>query len=75
MTCIIVMSGGVGNRFGSDLPKQDNLLLGKPIIDYVLEACLKSKKTDRIVVVMDDSYKSYSKILNDSDFDFGLSDD
>ncbi len=70
MNCIIVMSGGVGNRFGSDLPKQYNLLLGKPIIDYVLEACLKSKKADKIVVVMDESYKSYSKILNDGDFDF-----
>ena len=63
MNIALILSGGVGKRFVSDLPKQYNLINGKPVIDYVIEACLDSKKTDKVIVVCDPAYKQFSKYL------------
>ncbi len=63
MNVILLMSGGVGSRFGANIPKQYVNLNGKPVIDYVLEASLRSKLADKIVVVMDEKYKNISKLL------------
>lgn len=63
MNVILLMSGGVGSRFGANIPKQYVLLNGRPIIEYVLEASLLSKKADKIVVVMDKKYVNVSNLL------------
>lgn len=63
MNISLILSGGVGKRFGADIPKQYCKINGKPVIDYVIEACLNSKKTDKTVVVCDPSYIEYSDIL------------
>lgn len=65
MNIVIVMSGGIGARFGAVIPKQYNLIAGRPVIDYVLDAVEASQKTDRIVIVMDKQWVNYSgKICN-----------
>ncbi len=69
MNIVIVMSGGVGNRFGAVIPKQYNLIAGKPVIDYVLEAVEASRLTDKIVVVMDPQWVPYSEKLKNSGYD------
>ena len=33
---ILVMSGGVGARFGTDCPKQYNIMDNRMVIDYVI---------------------------------------
>lgn len=53
---ILVMSGGVGARFGADKPKQYCEMKGRPVIEYVLDACKLSKKTDQVVIVTADDY-------------------
>ena len=53
MNVVMIMAGGVGNRFGSNIPKQYIRLNGKPIIDYVIENVKKSKSTDKILIVID----------------------
>lgn len=63
MNIILLMSGGVGSRFGANIPKQYVNLNGRPVIEYVLEASLLSKKADKIVVVMDKQYKNVSSLL------------
>lgn len=63
MNISLILSGGVGRRFGASIPKQYCLINNKPVIDYVLESCLESKRTDKIVVVCDPSYVEYSNIL------------
>lgn len=63
MNISLILSGGVGKRFGSVIPKQYCLINNKPVIDYVLEACIESKNTDKIVVVCDPDYVEYSNIL------------
>ena len=63
MNVFLLMSGGVGNRFGANMPKQYVNLDNRPVIEYVLEAAIASKKADRIVVVMDKQYANISKLL------------
>lgn len=72
MNIVIIMSGGVGQRFGAVIPKQYNLIAGRPVIDYVVDAVKESKLTDKVVVVMDPQWKGYSETLKNSDFDFAV---
>lgn len=65
MNISLILSGGVGKRFESDLPKQYNMINGRPVIDYVIDACLKSELTDAIVVVCDFNCVCYSSYLQD----------
>ena len=67
MNIALILSGGVGKRFASDLPKQYNLINGKPVIDYVIEACQNSKLTDKVIVVCDPSCKQFSKYLENDE--------
>ena len=53
---ILVMSGGSGTRFGADKPKQYCDMKGRPVIEYVLEACKLSMKTDQVVIVTAQDY-------------------
>lgn len=53
---IMITAGGVGHRFGMDIPKQYMPLNGKPVISYVIDACQKSKIAEAILVVADPSY-------------------
>ena len=48
---VLVMSGGSGTRFGADKPKQYCDMKGRPVIEYVLEACKLSMRTDQVVIV------------------------
>ena len=61
MNVAILLSGGVGKRTGFKIPKQYLDLCGKPVIEYVIEALLKAKTIDEIVVVMDSDYLDYIK--------------
>lgn len=53
---ILVMSGGVGERFGGNCPKQYNIINGRMVIDYVIDACRNSLYSDQIVIVARDEY-------------------
>lgn len=56
---ILVMSGGVGSRFGADCPKQYCLMDGRMVIDYVMDACRKTKEVDEIVIVASEQYVDF----------------
>lgn len=56
MNVAIILSGGVGSRFGSKIPKQYLDLCGKPVINYVMEAAFSSETIDEIVLVIDKEY-------------------
>lgn len=58
---IMVMSGGIGARFGTDCPKQYNNMNGCPVIDYVVDACRRSAHVDEIVIVASEMYVDYVK--------------
>ena len=52
----IILAGGVGSRFGSDIPKQYQLINGKEVISYVIDAFRKSSLTDKIIIVAGEKY-------------------
>lgn len=56
---ILVMSGGVGSRFGADCPKQYCMMGNRMCIDYVMDACRKTKGIDAIVVVAAGEYVDF----------------
>ncbi len=72
MNIIIIMSGGVGNRFGANIPKQYCLLRGRPVIDYVIDAAKGSRTADKVVVVADPSCMDLSEEMKNSGFDFAV---
>lgn len=50
-TWIIVPAAGVGRRFGGDVPKQYQQLLGKPVIEHTLERLLQLEGVQLVVAV------------------------
>ena len=42
---ILIMSGGVGSRFGANCPKQYCMMGGKKIIEYAIDAARFCKST------------------------------
>lgn len=69
MNIVIVMSGGIGARFGAAIPKQYNLIDGRPVIDYVLDAVEAAQTVDRIVIVMDEQWINYSEKVKKGQYD------
>lgn len=60
----VVMAGGMGKRLGLE-EKPLTLILGKPMISYVLEALLSSKNIDRIFVATSPGVKQTNLWLID----------
>lgn len=60
----IVLAGGVGRRFGSDLPKQYQTINGKEVLFYSIDALEKSKAINKIVVVAQNEYANGIKQSN-----------
>jgi 2-C-methyl-D-erythritol 4-phosphate cytidylyltransferase len=54
-TVAVVLAGGIGERVGSDVPKQMIRIAGKPIIIHTLEALQNVDALDEIMVVMNES--------------------
>lgn len=48
----VVLAGGSGKRMGEEIPKQFMAVMGKPIIQYSLEAFQNHPLIDEIVVVL-----------------------
>ena len=65
MNIAMIMSGGVGKRFGAAIPKQYTLLKGRPVIDFVIDACRAAQEVDQILVVIDPDWVGYSEGLRD----------
>ncbi len=58
----VLMAGGMGRRFGKE-EKPLTMLLGKPMISYVLDALLGSKNIERIFVATSPRVKKTSDWL------------
>lgn len=55
----IVLAGGVGSRFGSNTPKQYQMINDKEVIAYVIDAFRHSSLTDEILIVANEHYVEY----------------
>ena len=52
----MILSGGSGSRFGSNIPKQYCLMGGKPVICYVYDAMQQSGVIDKVVIAAAPEY-------------------
>lgn len=48
---LVILAGGSGIRYNSEVPKQYTLIGGKELIKYSIDEMKKSEKTDRLLVV------------------------
>ena len=56
MNIALVLSGGVGTRLGSDIPKQYIKVNNKMIISYCLETLINNKRIDYVQIVADKTW-------------------
>jgi 2-C-methyl-D-erythritol 4-phosphate cytidylyltransferase len=57
MNIAIIVSGGIGQRFGESVPKQYQEIAGKQIVSFVIDMLKKTKSIDKIVVAAHKDYK------------------
>ena len=57
---LLLMMGGIGSRFGADIPKQFIEVKGKPIYAYIINAYDKSEVVDKMVVVCNPDWFEYA---------------
>jgi len=65
----IILAGGSGNRFASNLPKQFLTINNKTILEYSIEAFENSNLIDDIIIVANPNYfQETQQIVSQRDF-------
>lgn len=59
MNILLLLMGGSGTRFGSEIPKQYAEINGKPIFYYIYEKYLKIDLINKIIIVTNPSWYDY----------------
>lgn len=55
----IILSGGVGSRMGSEIPKQYIEIGGKPVVAYCLEQFANHRSIDAVIIGVAEEWRSY----------------
>ena len=55
MNIAIILSGGVGTRMGTDIPKQYIMVGGKPIIIYCIKQFMEAYKENSVTLFLEES--------------------
>ena len=55
----IILSGGVGSRMGSKIPKQYIEIGGKPVIAYCLEQFANHRRIDAVIIALAAEWRSF----------------
>ncbi len=56
---VVIVAGGAGRRFGADVPKQFQLLGGKPLLMHTIEAFANQKPEIEIIIVLPGEHIQY----------------
>lgn len=68
MNIALILSGGIGSRMETDIPKQYIEVAGKPIVSYCIKTMSECDKIDAIQIVADEKWQSkFEKWLQTSD--------
>ena len=59
----VILAGGIGERFGLDIPKQFSKVAGKPVIAHTIDVFEKHSGIDEIAVVIHPSYVNYMETM------------
>lgn len=52
----IIVAGGSGERFGGEIPKQYQLIAGRPLLSWTISRFEQAESIDRIVIVAAEDY-------------------
>ena len=66
----IVLAAGLGQRMGSERPKQFLSLAGRPMLAYTLEAFERAESIDRVVLVVPTDWVAWCEKLFKKDMEF-----
>lgn len=58
---LFLTMGGVGSRFGSEIPKQFTMVSGRPVFRAILDAYVKSELIDNYVILCNPLWMDYAK--------------
>ncbi len=74
MISAVVVAGGAGQRFGSDVPKQFLLARGKPVVTYAVETIASLSGVQRIALVVPQGWISHVRdsVLPAADYDIDV---
>ncbi len=64
----LVLAGGIGQRMGSDIPKQYLTVGGKAIISHTVKTFLSHAGLDRVIVLVPADWIDYTKDVFERDF-------
>lgn len=59
-TYVLLMMGGVGSRFGADIPKQFTMIDNKPLFTYIADKMAKQDVVTGIVIVVNSAWLEYT---------------
>lgn len=60
-TYVLLMMGGIGSRFGADIPKQFTMVNNKPLFTYIANKLSKQGYITGIIIVVNGSWLDYTK--------------
>ena len=46
----VILAGGTGQRFGSDIPKQYKMIKNMEVVEFVIKAFLQANQCDRVLI-------------------------
>lgn len=61
----VVLAAGTGNRFGTVLPKQFQILAGKPILAYATETLARHPDITEVIIVHPAAYEAEARAVAD----------
>lgn len=69
-TYALIVAGGSGRRFGGEIPKQYQMIAGKPVMSWTISRFEAATTIDEIVIVAAEEYLLYvnNQVVNPYDF-------
>jgi len=58
-TIAVIVAGGSGERFGGDIPKQFQIVAGRPLMAWTLQRFEEASQIDQVVIVVAEDYLLY----------------
>ncbi len=62
-TCCIVLASGTGTRFGGNTPKQFVPVCGHMVIEYTIDAILRTDAVDELIVVVSEPWQGEMEMV------------
>ncbi len=66
----LIVAGGTGSRMGGDIPKQFQLLNGKPVLYYTIDSFLKAYTDLKVILVLPEEHLQLGQEIVDGFFDY-----